>query len=221
MSWTEQIAQPVTMLAYKQESGQCFQPLTTKMMLLPQPSNVDKPIQRFHIFRPGKKETGKVARARLVARTLTTLQPHFLPSTIMIWYPNPVFTSTQLGLPVVLGSRSNAAFSNAGSRLPRVFQPREPPRYQRPGIVSPAFSSEGGNSKCTKRKHRFCTQRNNRCSRRYDALLLLLLLLLLVAIQRIQMSKIQDIRNRNKRSRTTVASTPFGGNEVQRNRYKN
>ena len=46
------------------------------------------------------------------------------------WYPNPVFTSAYVGFAVVLGSRSNAAFSNVESRLPRVFHPREPPgRY--------------------------------------------------------------------------------------------
>ena len=46
------------------------------------------------------------------------------------WYPNPVFTSAYVGFAVVLGSRSNAAFSNVESRLPRFFHPREPPgRY--------------------------------------------------------------------------------------------
>jgi len=52
---------------------------------------------------------------------------YFLPSTIIIWYPNPVFTSAYFGLPVELGSSSYAVFSNAPSKLPRVFQPREPP----------------------------------------------------------------------------------------------
>ena len=52
---------------------------------------------------------------------------YFLPSTIIIWYPNPVFTSAYFGLPVELGSNSYAVFSNAPSRLPLVFQPREPP----------------------------------------------------------------------------------------------
>jgi hypothetical protein len=52
---------------------------------------------------------------------------YFLPSTMMMWYPNPVFTSAYLGLVVVLGSSSYAAFSKAALRLPRTFQPRDPP----------------------------------------------------------------------------------------------
>lgn len=52
---------------------------------------------------------------------------YFRPSTMIIWYPNPVLTSAYLGLPVVLASSSKATFSNAGSRPPRVFHPSEPP----------------------------------------------------------------------------------------------
>ncbi len=55
-------------------------------------------------------------------------RPHYLlPSTIITWYPCPVFTSTNFGFAVVLGSSSYAAFSNAASREPLTFQPRLPP----------------------------------------------------------------------------------------------
>lgn len=47
---------------------------------------------------------------------------------MMIWYPKPVLTSAKLGLVVVLGCRLKATSSKAGSKLPLVFQPNDPPK---------------------------------------------------------------------------------------------
>lgn len=52
---------------------------------------------------------------------------YFLPSTIIIWYPSLVLTSPIFGALVVLGSRLYATSSKLSIRLPRTFQPNEPP----------------------------------------------------------------------------------------------
>ncbi len=54
---------------------------------------------------------------------------YFLPSIIMIWYPNPVLTSTYFGFAVVLASRLKAASSNVGSKSPLFFHPKAPPEF--------------------------------------------------------------------------------------------
>jgi len=55
---------------------------------------------------------------------------HFLPSTIMIWYPNPVLTSTYFGSASVLVSSSKAFSSNVGSKSPLFFHPKAPPGFE-------------------------------------------------------------------------------------------
>ena len=55
--------------------------------------------------------------------------PYFLPSTMMMWYPNPVLASAYFGLLVVLASSSNATATKAGSKSPLSFHPSAPPKW--------------------------------------------------------------------------------------------
>ena len=66
---------------------------------------------------------------------------YLLPSTIMTWYPCPVFTSTHFGSPTVLTSSAYAAFSNSATSAPLVFHPRLPPCRALSSLNSRATSS--------------------------------------------------------------------------------
>lgn len=80
-----------------------------------------KPLDSISCPRPVLKvslsRTGHPHEIRIGRQTLT----------MMMWYPNSVLASPKTGLVVVLVARPNATSSNLGSRLPFVFQPREPP----------------------------------------------------------------------------------------------
>ena len=54
---------------------------------------------------------------------------HFFPSTMMMWYPNLVFTggSVQTGFPSDDTGNAKAASWNGPTMEPRVIQPRDPP----------------------------------------------------------------------------------------------
>lgn len=101
-------------------------PLAFRSSLLGEPvSLIDRSIMPFLVSLPHT----------LYRRSHLCTCLYFLPSTMMMWYPSLVLTSPSFGAPVVLGSRSYATFSKSSIRLPRTFQPNEPPRY----VVSTFF----------------------------------------------------------------------------------
>lgn len=67
---------------------------------------------------------------------------HFLPSTMIMWYPNLVLTGgfVYCGLAIVLTGRANAASWNSPTIAPRICQPRSPPRVALSSLMAVATS---------------------------------------------------------------------------------